>query len=104
MRLFDAESVFLAKTALLEAEWVLRFTYRFKSTDVSQAIEAMISLPNVRCEDEAEVRQALAWHQQGLDFADALHLAASRQAARFITFDRAMIKNARRLGLPVAVP
>lgn len=104
VRLFDVESVYLAKTALLEAEWVLRFTYELKSLDVSRAIEAMISLPNVLCEDEDEVRQALAWHQQGLDFADALHLAASRQAAGLITFDRAMINNAKRLGLPVAAP
>jgi predicted nucleic-acid-binding protein len=102
--LFDQDDVFLTKTVLLETEWVLRSAYRFGTREVAQAIAAMIALPNVRYEDETEVRQALAWHRSGMDFADALHLASSTRATRFVTFDQDMIKTAKQLDLPVSTP
>ncbi len=93
-RLFDSETVFLPKSVLLEAEWVLRRLYRLDSTAVIRALTALVALPSVRCEDEAAIIQALAWSRDGLDFADALHLASSRTASRFATFDLALIKQA----------
>jgi predicted nucleic-acid-binding protein len=104
LQLFDRETIFLAKTVILETEWVLRSIYRLEPARFAGAIEAVVGLPNVWCEGETEIRQALVWHQEGLDFADALHLASSRQATRFVTFDRDMIKAARRLRLPVSAP
>ena len=104
LQLFDRETIFLAKSVVLETEWVLRSMYRLHPARFAGAIEAMISLENVRCEDETVVRQALAWHQAGMDFADALHLASSARATRFATFDQAMIKIAKPLGLPVSTP
>lgn len=102
--LFKQEDVFLAKTVLLETEWVLRFVYRFEPPDVAQALVALIGLPNIRYEDETEVDQALAWYQAGMDFADALHLASGSRATRFVTFDQGMIKIAKRLALAVSSP
>jgi predicted nucleic-acid-binding protein len=102
--LFNQEDIFLAKTVLLETEWVLRFTYRLGTQEVAQALVALIELPNVWHEGETEVHQALAWYQAGMDFADALHLAASARATRFATFDRDMIKIAKRLDLAVSAP
>lgn len=58
------------------------------------ALKRLASLPNTRCDDETAVFQALAWTRQGLDFADALHLASSRTATGFATFDRALIQGA----------
>jgi predicted nucleic-acid-binding protein len=100
-RLFETETVFLPKTVLLEAEWVLRRLYRTECTAISRALDALISLPNVRCEDESVVRQALEWARAGWDFADALHVAASPAAERFATFDRALIKIAAMSGTSV---
>lgn len=94
-RLFETETIFLPKTVLLEAEWVLRRLYRLDPLPVAKALDGLVSLPNVRCEDEAAVRQALDWKREGMDFADALHLASSRTASRFATFDLAMIKSWR---------
>jgi predicted nucleic-acid-binding protein len=102
--LFRHETIFVAKTVLLETEWVLRRGYRQKTARVADSLEALISLPEVVCEDEAGVRQALAWHQSGMDFADALHLAANAPAIDFVTFDHDMIKVGKRLGLPVIAP
>ena len=103
-RLFESETIFLAKTVLLETEWVLRRLYRLEREPVNRALEGLLSLANVRCEDEPGLRQALAWNREGLDFADALHLASSRTAERFVTFDRAMINTATTTGRPVSEP
>jgi predicted nucleic-acid-binding protein len=102
--LFEAETVFLPKTVILEAEWVLRHLYRLERLPVNRALEALLSLPNVRCEDEPVVRQALAWNRENLDFADALHLASSPTAERFATFDVGLIKGATAAGLAVTEP
>ncbi|MFL5284666.1 MAG: type II toxin-antitoxin system VapC family toxin [Rhodopila sp.] len=103
-RLFEIETVFLPKTVLLEAEWVLRRLYRLEHLPIIRAFEALLSLPNVRCEDEPVVRQALAWNRANLDFADALHLASGRTAERFVTFDHELIKGAIAAGLAVSEP
>jgi hypothetical protein len=42
------------------------------------------------------VKQALDWHTQGVDFADGLHLTSSASARQFATFDRALVKAAKR--------
>ena len=57
----------------------------------------MMGLPNVRVEDRQSVFRAISWYESGLDFADALHLAASTKADGFVTFDSAFIKKARNL-------
>ncbi len=51
-------------------------------------------------------RQALVWYGQGLDFADALHLASSARAEAFATFDRALRRKARAVAgtIPVVAP
>jgi predicted nucleic-acid-binding protein len=103
-QLFETETIFLPKTMLLEAAWVLRRLYDLEPLPVARALDKLISLPNVVCEDEATVRQALIWHHNGMDFADALHLASSRTASRFATFDRRMIKAGAKNGLTVSEP
>lgn len=103
-RLFEIETIFLPKTVLLEAEWVLRRLYRLERLAINRALQDLLSLPNVRCEDEPLLRQALAWNRDGMDFADAVHLASSRTASRFATFDLRMIKSARTTGLAVSKP
>jgi predicted nucleic-acid-binding protein len=104
--LFDRETVFLPKTVLLEAEWVLRRLYRLERARVISALTALVALPGVRCEDEPAIIQALAWSRNGLDFADALHVASSRTASRFATFDQGLIRQAASTasGLTVSQP
>ena len=102
--LFETETVFVPKTVVLEAEWVLRRLYRIDSVRVTQALDDLISLANVRCEDEPEIRKALDWKRDGMDFADALHLASSTTASRFVTFDLRMINSASKTGLAVSEP
>ena len=44
----------------------------------------LCGLPNVALTNPHRVMTALRWYSNGLDFADALHLAASKAAGYFI--------------------
>lgn len=95
--LFASEQIFISKTVLLESEWVLRFSYELPPKVILQALRNIVGLPNVMVEQQSEIAEALDGFEQGLDFADALHLASSRRAGRFATFDKKLIKRAEKL-------
>lgn len=69
--------VFLAKTVILELEWVWRAVYQQPSTVIYQGILKLLGLPKVVFEDRPQILQALSHYQQGMDLAEALPLAAS---------------------------
>jgi predicted nucleic-acid-binding protein len=96
--LFRTEEIWLSKTVILETEWVLRSLYHFRGTQLSAAILALTSLPTVRVEDPAAVSRALEWATLGMDFPDALHLARRGESAKFVTFDKRLVKRAKTLG------
>jgi len=87
-------SLAITKTVLLETEWVLRGAYGFEDEQVNEGLRRLVGLETLEVEDRSSVAQALAWHANGMDFADALHLASSGRAASFATFDRALAKTA----------
>ncbi len=93
-----AEDVFLPKSVVLETEWVLRFTYGLDRGRIAAVFRCVLGLPRFTWEDRDSVLLALALHEQGLDFADALHLASSRATESFRTFDGAFAKRAAKLG------
>ncbi len=73
---------------------------------VMERLRDLLSLRNVRVQNSELVFQALRWAAQGMDLADALHLVLSGKAERFATFDEALVKQARKLGVqpPVSAP
>ena len=104
--LMQSSQVAVGATVLLELDWVLRSIYGLAKGDVLQQVAALIALPNVHLGDRAAVECALGWTMQGLDFADALHLASAGGCDAFITFDRALMSRAARLAAapPVRAP
>ena len=102
--LFAAGTIFLPKTVILESEWVLRRLYRIGRMQTFDALAGLVALPNVRCEDERAVMDALARARQGLDFADALHLASAQTVERFATFDDDLIKRGAGMGAIAVTP
>ena len=92
------DGVFLAKTVLLELEWVLRAAYKLPRTTILAALGKLLGLPNLSAESPAQVSQALDGYSRGLDFADALHLAASPADEGMFTFDGRFAKVARAAG------
>ena len=96
--LLGAGPVWITKTVLLETEWVLRYTYALDVRAIGKAFTKLLAVPGIDVEDRTAVGLALGWHQGGMDFADALHLASSNEATAFATFDRRMAKAATRAG------
>lgn len=102
--LTQATPVFVPLTVVLELEWVLRAFYGFAADDFVSVVHHLLGLANVTVEEWARVTDALALHQDGLDFADALHLLASSGCTELMTFDdRRFARRAKRLGLMPAV-
>jgi predicted nucleic-acid-binding protein len=96
-RVMQTERLWLCKTVILETEWVLRYRYRLKPAAIGLAFRKLLGFRRLEVENRAEVGRALSWYAQGMDFADALHLASSRAAVQFVTFDREMALASRGL-------
>ena len=104
--LADAQAEYwISVTVVLELAWVLRKSDAPRAV-IMDRVRGLLSLRNVRAQNADLVFQALGWAGQGMDLADALHLALNGKAERFATFDEALIKQARKLGVqpPVFAP
>jgi predicted nucleic-acid-binding protein len=97
-KLFASEDIFIADTVILETEWVLRYAYELPAEEICKAFRMVFGLKNVRLNNEHLVAQVIAWHESGLDFADAFHLALSQNQECLKTFDDQFIKRSRKLG------
>ncbi len=86
--LLGGQDVFAPKTVLLETEWVLRSLYGLSASQIAAALRGVVGLPRLHCEDPDAVVMALGYFEQGLDFADALHLSSARATLKFATFDQ----------------
>ena len=93
--------VFIAKTVLLEAEWVLRAAYGLSRHLIHGALSGLCGLPNVTLENPVHLAQALSDYAGGLDFADALHAASCRVDEGLHTFDARFVKAAKKHGRDV---
>lgn len=93
---------FLGVSVVLETEWVLRAGYDFTAPQIVDALRALGGLPGLTMEEPEQVAMALEGLAQGMDFADALHLARSGHCREFVTFDRKLAKRAKGLSrIPV---
>ena len=96
--------VFVPRTVLLEVEWVLRGVYDLPSKRIIPALRAFAGLPGVSVEDAGLVAKAFDWAEVGMDFADAIHLAAAAECESFLTFDKRFARSGTRLsGLSITV-
>jgi predicted nucleic-acid-binding protein len=97
VRLIEKNDIFISKTVILETEWVLRHAYSIDSDGIIKGLKKLFGLPNVTVEDSWTVFQSLNWHKEGLDFADALHVASSLKASSFATFDKNLIRKTSKI-------
>lgn len=96
--LIDHQQVFVSRTVLLETEWVLRAVYEFPPAKIIPALRALGGLPNVHIETPELAATAMDHAEAGMDFADALHLAAASGCDSFVTFDKRLALIGSRLG------
>ena len=105
--LLAAGDLFVPKTVILELEWVLRYVADQPEDKVIDCLAHLIALPGITIEDRDEIEEALGYCRHGIDFVDALHLAASKSCSELLTFDdRGYARRAKKLHLkpPVRVP
>lgn len=84
-------------TVMLELVWVLE-SKDIPPLEIAAALSALLALPNFKPERLDALRAALRNYQGGMGFADALHLALSEGSQKFMTFDKAFIQRAKKLG------
>lgn len=98
------QALHVAKTVLLELEWVMRGAYALGPGQFARVLEHLLASPHITVEDRLSVEAALASHRSGLDFADALHHATYRTCNAMASFDdRKFARRANKLGLLPAV-
>lgn len=69
-----------------------------------RGLKLLLGLPNFKPQQADALRRALDGYAQGMDFADALHLALSHGCDELATFDKAFARKAGKLGaLPPVV-
>lgn len=85
-------------TVMLELVWVLE-SNGIDPARISSGLTALLNLPNFKPERVDALHQALRSYTAGIGFADALHLALSVGAKKFMTFDKAFVKQAKKLSL-----
>lgn len=93
-KLFGENEIFIPKTVMLETEWVLRHAYGIDKKGILGAFQRLMGLSTVQIEDHQTISVAVSWYNKEFDFADALHLASSRDAEKFATFDKSLLRKA----------
>jgi predicted nucleic-acid-binding protein len=97
--LFAGGPIWIAKTVLLETDWVLRSFYGFDESAIREAFTKLLGLKNVHTDDKSSVAAALALSAHGIELADALHLSGRPPGAGFVSFDRSFVRRAIRAGV-----
>ncbi len=95
--ILETEVVFIPDSVLLETEWVLRGLYKLSRAEVLRAFQAILGLKNVTLADPGKIARVLEWHEGGMDFADAMHLASSGHLGVLRTFDSDFVKRGKEL-------
>lgn len=102
--LLAREQGFVAMAVLLETEWVLRGVYELTPATIHEIFQRLLGVRGIEVEERARVERAIGWYELGLDFADALHLAATSAAGSFATFDRKLARRASTIaGAPAVI-
>ena len=96
--LLQPRSYSASSTVMLELAWMLK-TQKWQRAEIVAAFTALLDgLPNFKPQGADALRDTVAAYARGMDFADALHLVASRQAEAeaFATADRGLAKQAEK--------
>jgi predicted nucleic-acid-binding protein len=100
-----AGEIFVSHTVYLESEWVLRSGYSFDTEQIAAGLSGLAGLPGVFVEEPVLLATAIDWMREGMDFADALHLAKAGDCTAFLSFDKKLAKAAKgQFSVPVEAP
>ncbi len=97
-KLISSQPCSIALTVFLEAEWVLRALMGYARENVARAFHDLVTMNNIIVPHYAALMLALHAYEQGMDFADALHVAQTQEGESFATFDKDFAKRAPKAG------
>lgn len=100
--LLSEHELFVPLTVLLETEWVLRSRFQWCRTDIAATFAALVLLEGIHVERATEIGWAIDRYAAAGEFADFVHVVASRECQGFATFD-ARLKKRAGTGSPVEV-
>jgi predicted nucleic-acid-binding protein len=90
------DHIFVTTAVMLEAEWVLRSSFRMGVNEVTALFQLFCGNERLIFDDADTVHWAVEAMSNGFDFADAIHLHSSRSCEGFLTFDRSLMKKAKK--------
>ena len=61
-KLIEQDTIFISRTVLLEAEWVLRARYQKSRSDLLAFLSALLETDNTVIEDSEAISHALEWY------------------------------------------
>jgi predicted nucleic-acid-binding protein len=96
--LFASDPIWIARTVLLETNWVLRSLYGLSESAILAAFTELLGLANVHTEDKPAMSAAFAMSAAGIELADAIHLTSRPAGAKFVSFDKSFVRRAQRAG------
>jgi predicted nucleic-acid-binding protein len=104
--LLSERDIFVPNSVLLETEWLLRSVLKFDRNQINDTFATLIASVNIHFADRKGIGDVVAWHRKGLDFADAMHLHASRECKGLASFDAALQRGASKItgAIPVVAP
>ena len=65
VRLFNEEQLFIPDSVILETEWVLRFAYRFSTSNIASALRKLLGLANVQVDNSKKIAKAIEGMNKG---------------------------------------
>lgn len=104
--LLSEREVFLPDSVLLETEWLLRSIMKLDRIHINRTFGTLLASANIRFSDRRGLADVVASHGAGLDFADAMHLHASKECDGLATFDADFRRRAKKIAgtVPVVSP
>lgn len=102
--LLTQNHILISTSVILETAWVLGKIYAFSSAEIAAALKKLASIKTVKISDYLAFDDFLKMIDNGMDVADAVHLASAGDADWFATFDKEFVKTAKGSRLPVRQP
>lgn len=94
--------VTIPASVVLEVVWVLRSAYGATDAQIRAGLHKLVCIPKVVMVAPEQGAAFLRLWEGGLSAEDAAHLAFAGDVERFVTFDRDLVKRAKKLDSTVA--
>lgn len=85
--LFADHLIFISTSVLFETVLILQLEEEFYHINPAKVVPRLFDQPRAIFQNPLQVRTAVNYVKKGLDFANALHLAAAQATDGFATFD-----------------